>query len=238
MGFQLQAVGRTKLYASIVEQILEGIETGAFPPGTALPAERVLAVRLSVSRSSVREAIRVLEHTGVLDVRTGSGTYVAEPDSPKVAMLRAQAALIGEHSPIDVMAARSALEPTCAESAAGQRHESDLQAICAALELQEQLVEADEDASSADLDFHLAVAEATHNPVLVLLVERLVEIMRRSPWVDLKHASRETPGGALRDVREHRAVFDAIERGDAPAASRKMRAHLRSVERDLLEQVE
>lgn len=238
MGFQLQTVGRTRLYASIVEQILEGIETGAFPSGTALPAERVLAVRLGVSRSSVREAIRVLEHAGMLDVRTGSGTYVAEPGSPKVAMLRAQAALIGEHSPIDVMAARSALEPACAESAAGQRHESDLDAIRTTLELQAQLVKADEDASAVDLDFHLAVAGATHNPVLVLLVERLVEIMRRSPWVDLKQASRESPGGAQLDVRQHRAVFAAIELGDAPGAARKMRAHLRSVERDLLEQVE
>lgn len=238
MAFQLQAIGRTKLYASIVEQILEGIETGAFPPGTALPAERVLAVRLGVSRSSVREAIRVLEHAGMLDVRTGSGTYVVEPGSPKVAILRAQAALIGEHSPIDVMAARSALEPACAESAAEQRHESDLHDIRMTLELQARLVEGDEDASAVDLDFHLAVAGATHNPVLVLLVERLVEIMRRSPWVDLKQASRESPVGARRDVRQHRAVFAAIERGDGSAAARTMRAHLRSVERDLLEQVE
>ena len=119
MVFQLQAIDRTKLYASIVEQILDGIESGAFPPGSALPAERILAARLGVSRSSVREAIRVLEHAGLLDVRTGSGTYVADPGPPKVAMLRAQAALKGEQSPIDVMAARRAVEPTCAGLGSG-----------------------------------------------------------------------------------------------------------------------
>ena len=238
MVFELQAIDRTKISASIVEQILEGIETGAFPPGTALPAERVLAERLGVSRSSVREAIRELERAGLLDVRVGSGTYVKASRSHKLVLLRAQAALSGEHSPIDVIAARLALEPSCAEIAAGQRTASDLDGIGAMLAQQERLVEAGADASGADLGFHLAVAGATHNPVLLLLVERLVMIMRRSPWADLKQASRESPGGAVRDIRQHRAVLTAIERGDGPAAARQMRVHLQSVECDLLEQVE
>ena len=238
MVFQLQAIDRTKLYASIVEQILEGIESGAFPPGSALPAERILAARLGVSRSSVREAIRVLEHAGLLDVRTGSGTYVTDPGPPKVAMLRAQAALTGEQSPIDVMAARRAVEPTCAGSAAAQRHARDLDAIRASVELQSRLLDAGEDAAAADLDFHLAVATATHNPVLLMLVERLAEIMRRSPWSDLKHASRRDPAGGERDVEEHLAVLAAIERRDGSEAAQAMEAHLESVERDLLEQVE
>ena len=75
-----QAVGRPKLYASVVEQILASIRSGLFPPGSALPAERTLASRLQVSRGSLREALRVLEHAGVLDIRTGSGTYVATED--------------------------------------------------------------------------------------------------------------------------------------------------------------
>lgn len=238
MVFQLQAIDRTKVSASIVEQILEGIESGAFRPGSALPAERALAERLGVSRSSVREAIRVLVDAGLLDVRLGSGTYVREHVPRKVALLRAQAALTGEHSPIDVIAARMALEPTCAQVAAVQRHATDVEGIRAMLGQQERLVETGADASAADLGFHLAVAAATHNPVLQLLVERLVEIMRRSPWADLKQASRESPTGAQRDIREHGAVLAAIERGDGPGAARKMRTHLRSVEGDLLDQVE
>ena len=238
MVFQLQAIERTKLYASIVEQILEGIESGAFPPGSALPAERILAARLGVSRSSVREAIRVLEHTGLLDVRTGSGTYVVDPGPPKLAMLRAQAALTGEQSPIDVLAARRAVEPTCAGSAASQRHARDLDAARASVELQSRLLDAGEDAAAADLEFHLAVATATHNPVLLMLVERLAEIMRRSPWCDLKQASRRDPAGGERDIEEHLAVLAAIARRDPPGAAQAMEVHLESVERDLLEQVE
>jgi GntR family transcriptional repressor for pyruvate dehydrogenase complex len=238
MAFQLQAIDRSRLSTAIVEQVLEGIESGAFAPGSALPAERLLAARLGVSRSSVREAIRVLEHTGVLAVRTGSGTYVTEAGLSKAATLRAQAALTGEHSPLDVIAARRALEPECAALASAHRHEADVVSIREAVERQAALVERGGDPAEADLGFHVAVAAATHNPVLLLLLERLVEIMRRRPWSDLKHATREDPAGARRDVREHRAVLAAIERGEAPAAARAMREHLASVERDLLAEVE
>jgi GntR family transcriptional repressor for pyruvate dehydrogenase complex len=158
--------------------------------------------------------------------------------SAKVAALRAEAALTGEQSPLDVIAARQAIEPSCARLAAGQRRERDLELLRETLEAQERLADAGEDASGADLDFHLAVAGATHNPVLLLLVERLVEIMRRRPWADLKHRSREDPAGIARDLRQHRAVLAAIERGEAEAAGRAMRAHLAAVERDLLAQVE
>src|SRR5919201_6010956 len=111
MSFQFRTIDRTKLYASIVDQIVDGVRAGAFLPGRPLPAERALAAQLGVSRSSLREAIRVLEHAGVVDVRTGSGTYVSERGVSKAAMLRAQAAMVGEHSPLDVVAARRALEP-------------------------------------------------------------------------------------------------------------------------------
>jgi GntR family transcriptional repressor for pyruvate dehydrogenase complex len=238
MAFQLQAVDRTRLSASIVDQILAGIESGAFPSGSALPAERLLAARLGVSRSSVREAIRILEHTGILHVRTGSGTYVTSAGSAKVAGLRAQAVLTGEHSPLDVIAARRGVEPYCAELAAKERHERDVELIRDAVETQAARTEGGGDTAAADLDFHLAVAAATHNQVLLLLVERLVEIMRRSPWADLKHRSREDRAGLARDIRQHRAILDAVERGDAAGAARAMRTHLAAVERDLLEQVE
>lgn len=238
MTFQLQSIDRPRLSTSIVDQILEGVQSGAFPPGRALPAERLLAARLGVSRSSVREAIRILEHAGILDVRTGSGTYVVDTGSSKVAALRAQAVISGEHSPLDVMAARRAVEPACAQVAALQHLERDLDLIRETVATQDRLVTEGEDAATADLDFHLAIASATHNPVLLLLVERLVEIMRRRPWSDLKHSSRENPAGARRDVRQHSAILAAIERGDEAGAAKAMRTHLASVERDLLAQVD
>lgn len=238
MSFEALSLDRSRLYLSIIEQILQGVESGAFPPGAALPAERLLAARLAVSRSSVREAIRVLEHAGVLDVRTGSGTYVTDAGLSRAALLRAQAALTGEHSPLDVIAARRAIEPVCAEAAATQRHERDLATLQETVERQAVLGEAGEETAEADIQFHLAVAGASHNPVLVLLVERLAEIMRRRAWSDLKQRTRLTAAGTRRDVAEHGAVLDAIAAADGQAASRAMCRHLVSVERDLLAEIE
>src|SRR5947208_16503981 len=96
MSFQLRTIDREKLYRGIVDQILEGIQSGAFEPLSALPAERLLAEQLGVSRASLREAIRVLEHAGVLDVRTGSGTFVSEYGRSKGSMLRAHSALVAD----------------------------------------------------------------------------------------------------------------------------------------------
>jgi DNA-binding FadR family transcriptional regulator len=127
MTFELRAVGRSKVSDAIVEQILEGIRSGAFGPGTVLPPERSLAERFGVSRGSVREAIRSLEYAGILDVRTGSGTFVAGAGATKAAALRARAALVGEHSPLDLVVARRAIEPVCAGLAAMNRSQADLE---------------------------------------------------------------------------------------------------------------
>lgn len=237
MPFRLQAIDRTRISGSIAEQILDGVQQGAFPAGKPLPAERLLAERLGVSRGSVREAIRVLEQIGIVEARMGSGTFVVDGGSGKVAVLRAQLALIGEHSPLDVIVARRAVEPTCARLAAGVARASDVDLVRDTVETQARLADEGEDGFDADLEFHLAVAGAAANPVLLLLVERLVAIMRRSPWSDLKHASRREPEGAHRDVREHRAVLDAIAARDADEAERAMLDHLASVERDLHAQV-
>jgi GntR family transcriptional regulator, transcriptional repressor for pyruvate dehydrogenase complex len=233
----LDLIDGSKLYGSIVRQILDGIEAGTFAHGSALPAERVLAAQLGVGRSSVREAIRVLEHAGILDVRSGSGTYVVDPGSPKAAILRAEATLTGEHSPLDVMTARRVLEPECAALAAAQRHERDLELLGDAVERQHRLVATGADPAAADIDFHLMLARATHNPVLALLLERVVDIMRRPTWTGLKLASREH-AGAEQDVVEHAAVLDAVTRRDEGGAAAAMASHLASVERDLSAQVD
>lgn len=233
MSFQLQSIDRTRLYRSIVDQILDGIETGAFPPGSALPAERLLAARLGVSRGPVREAIRVLEHAGVLDVRTGSGTYVTTAGATRAVALRAHAALVGEHSPLDVVTARRALEPVCAEVAASQRSARDLARLRDAITAQADAT-APSEAAEADLAFHLTLASATHNPVLAILVERLAEMMRTGLWAELKYREREH-AATERDLREHGAVLAAVEAGEPSRAAEAMRRHLDSVERELHE---
>lgn len=233
LSFQLQSIDRTRLYRSIVDQILDGIETGAYPPGVALPAERVLAAGLGVSRGPVREAIRVLEHAGVLEVRTGSGTYVTAAGASRAAALRAHAALAGEQSPLDVIAARRALEPAGAELAAAQRHPGDLAAMQESLTAQAGAT-TPEEVAEADLAFHLALAGATRNPVFAQLMEHLAGMMRTGLWAEFKYRERER-GASERDLREHGAVLDAVEHRHPGRAAEAMSSHLDSVERELLE---
>jgi GntR family transcriptional regulator, transcriptional repressor for pyruvate dehydrogenase complex len=238
MTFELRAVGRSKLSDAIVDQILEGIRSGAFGPGTVLPPERSLAERFGVSRGSVREAIRSLEYAGILNVRTGSGTYVAEGGVSKAAALRAYAALVGEHSPLDLLVARCAIEPVCAGLAAANRSESDLEHLRQLVDAQRELLVRGEETAEVDLSFHVAVASAGHNPVLLMLYDRIAEIMRQATWRELRRRSRATAGTPELYLSQHEATLAAIERGDSAAARRSVEAHVHAVEERLVVEVE
>jgi GntR family transcriptional regulator, transcriptional repressor for pyruvate dehydrogenase complex len=238
MTFELRAVGRSKLSDAIVDQILEGIRSGAFGPGTVLPPERTLAEMFGVSRGSVREAIRSLEYAGILNVRTGSGTFVAEAGASKAAALRARAALVGEHSPLDLVVARRAIEPVCAGLAASNRSVADLDNLRSLIDQQVVLLQHGEETAEVDLSFHVAVASACHNPVLLMLYDRIAEIMRQDIWLDLRRRSRAMPGTAEMYLDQHRATLSAIERGDSAAASRSVDAHMHTVEERLVAEVE
>lgn len=235
--FELRAIDRRKLYVSIVDQLVEGIRSGVFPPGRALPPERALAEQLTVSRSSLREAIRVLEHAGVLDVRTGSGTYVTKDGTSSAAALRAHAASIGEHSPLDVIVARRSIEPVCAQLAAIHRQRRDLELMREKVHEHAEHMDSGHDPEAADHAFHLAVAAASHNPVLAVLVEQIVGLMRQDTWRNLKHRTRDRPGSAARYLEQHRAVLHAIEAYDAAGAAVAMREHLAAIESGLLAEV-
>jgi GntR family transcriptional repressor for pyruvate dehydrogenase complex len=235
MAFQLREVDRAKLYTSIVDQILEGIRSSTFVPGKALPPERILAERLGVSRSSVREAIRVLEYAGVLDVRTGSGTYVTNASLSDAMTLRAHAALIGEQSPLDVMVARRALEPLCAKLAAQNHNRQDLRKLNAAVGEQAALVESGEDSTNADLAFHLAIAAASRNPTLAMLMERLVDIMHQHLWREMKHQKLERAGIQQRFLEAHRTILGYVDARDAERAARAMEKHLVAVEAGMVD---
>jgi GntR family transcriptional regulator, transcriptional repressor for pyruvate dehydrogenase complex len=238
MTFELRAVGRSKLSDAIVEQILEGIRSGAFGPGTVLPPERSLAERFGVSRGSVREAIRSLEYAGVLDVRTGSGTFIAEAGATNAAALRVRAALVGEHSPLDLVVARRAIEPVCAGLAAVNRSQADLENLRKLAAEQTELLRVGKETAAADLLFHVAVATACHNPVLAMLYDRIAEIMRQEIWLDLRRRSRALPGTPQLYLDQHEATLAAIEKGDSAAASRSVEAHIRTVEERLIAEVE
>ncbi|HTT92104.1 MAG TPA: FCD domain-containing protein [Acidimicrobiales bacterium] len=189
------------------------------------------------SKSEIR-AIRILDYAGILEVRTRSGTYVSETALAKGIELRAHAALRGEESPLDTMVARRALEPVNARYAALNRHVRDLSSLKRSVRDQRRLIDRGDDPNEVDRDFHIAVAAASHNPILSLLFERVADVMHQRTWTELKHNSRSKGDHQERYLRQHHSILDAIERGDSAAASSAMLEHLDAVEEGLLEQLD
>ena len=197
---------------SLVDQAIDGMRTllaeGEWAVGARIPPEPELASALGVSRNTVREAVRALAHTGVLEVRRGDGTYVAAANEVS-AMMRRQVDRVEAHHVFEV---RDAIETRAAALAAERRSEADLQLLCDLMERRAAAVEAgDTDAfADADAEFHLAVVTATHNPLLLELYTGFEDTLRASIHLDDETAEV---------AEDHRAVLEAIRAQDPEAAA-------------------
>ncbi len=235
-----------RLYHHIAARIADLIARGEFLPGANLPAERELAARLGVSRSSVREAVIALEVMGLVDVRVGNGVLVL----PKAASLRAGASfeariaalprvqpdpelpvtidLNAEIPPFSLLQARRLVEPHTAALAATNASGRERAAIEAALARNRADNRAGSSTHPGDRLFHIRIARASGNPayelfVTMLLAHRYGFIFQR---LQRLYASADMPG---RSEREHEAVLVAILARDPDAASDAMARHLDSV---------
>ncbi|MFC8506332.1 FadR/GntR family transcriptional regulator [Streptomyces sp. NPDC057411] len=210
----LKAAGRISLVDSAVEQLRAQLAEGEWAVGDRIPTEHELAEQLGVGRNTVREAVRVLVHAGLLESRQGNGTFVRSTADP-AAVLRG----VRHAGARDVLELRVALETEAARLAAARRDTHDLLRLRAALTtLREQ---GDRDAD-ADVAFHRAVVEATHNEAFrevyrffsTQVHESLVEALgdRAMPPVD---------------IDAHEALVAAIEAADPEAAEAQARELLR-----------
>ncbi|MEM1143454.1 MAG: FadR/GntR family transcriptional regulator [Pseudomonadota bacterium] len=206
-----------RLYRKIVRKISELIDTGAFPAGSRLPPERELAVQFEVSRPTIREAIIALEATGRVAVKTGSGVYVlAHPQG---------VALDEKVSPFELMESRILIEGEAAAQAASLITAEQLAQLADAL-----LAMASENASqglgsdTADRRFHTIIAEATNNRVLLQVIQNLWHAQESVDHIRDVHKAvcQKNPKARL---AEHRAIYDALEQGDAAGARAAMRKH-------------
>jgi GntR family transcriptional repressor for pyruvate dehydrogenase complex len=199
------------------------IEDGVLSPGSRLPAEREFAVQLGVSRASVREALRELELKGLVDRRPGRGTLVATAADRPVSMLARWSG--DERALREVMDLRATIEPPIAARAAGRATERDVQRL-ADLLARMRTERSTPAFSELDVAFHRQIGRATHNELLVKLVETAFEWMQPSRDGALVTAARRRVS-----VAAHAAILDAIAAGDPPAAAAAMTLHLEAVTR-------
>ncbi len=206
----LTAVRPGRLSDEVVAQIEALIASGEWPVGTKIPPEPELVAALGVGRNTVREAVRALEHAGVLEARRGDGTYVrATSDLGAALTRRARRATVAH-----VLAVRTSLERDAAVAAALHRTDADIAAIQAAAEARRAACDQpDREAFvAAVVAFHRAVIAATGNPVLIDLYTGLTEALQRTVSEIDQHD--DDPAG----FPGHDELAAAIAAGDPDAA--------------------
>jgi GntR family transcriptional regulator, transcriptional repressor for pyruvate dehydrogenase complex len=212
---------------SVAERIAELIRTGEVQPGQRLPSERQLALRLGVGRPSVREALRGLERSRIIDIRHRQGAFVNRfhPDQ----LLSTDVSIIARHvDGVDILHAvevRRVVETALAGFAAERRDVRDLAALAANLERMRTIVAHEGDIISPDVEFHELIAVAAGNPVFARMLRSIRDLMIRN--LEITSRTPAAPGKAL---AFHLGIYQAIELGDAPAARRAMDVHLDDVE--------
>ena len=225
----LAPVRRTTLSGEVADRLSEAIRSGELPPGARLPAEREMGVQFGVGRTSIREALRMLQATGMVTVRPGDGVFVADVPSPNdqpFARWESQYQFRVD----ELFEARLAIEPLAAARAASRADEDDLRALSATLAEFERGVKDDDLAAMvlADGDFHEAIVRASRNRMFQAMLGVANHLS-----IESKRAGLGAPGRPPRVLAKHRAIFDAIAAGDAHLAENAMRDHLMSFLSDM-----
>jgi DNA-binding FadR family transcriptional regulator len=208
---------RSALADQVISELRRQITSGVWPVGTRIPTEPELVEQLGVARNTVREAIRALAHNGLLDIRQGSGTYVAATSELAGVMHRRFA----DADPGHVAELRSTLEAAAARLAAQRRTAGDLALLDTLLERREAAWSEGsvERFVEADATFHMAVVKASHNDVLMALYADLGTVLRTF----LRH----DVGDELRpeDHLDHARLVAAIHASDAQSAANEAGSH-------------
>lgn len=221
----IKPVSRKAIYEDIVLQIRAMIERGELKPGDKLPPERRLAEMFSVSRNTVREAIKALAEKDVLESRQGAGTFVREPADDDFAATFAGAILRNQPGLKDIFEVRKLIEPEIAALAARNASPSDVTWLENVLHEQEEAFKSGQFGGNLDQMFHEILAEASGNKVMRAMVAALHDDLHESRAVGLQSKDRQAASLAA-----HRAIVEAVKDGRVMQAEKAMREHLDEVE--------
>ncbi|HXT37866.1 MAG TPA: FadR/GntR family transcriptional regulator [Chloroflexota bacterium] len=216
---------KTRIYEQIVLQLQQEILSGRLAAGDRLPPERELALRFRVSRASIREALSVLQSRGFIESRQGGGTIIRPtPDTMVTAPLDEQLARHGDEvrNPLEV---RYIFEPQTAYLAAERATDEEVAVIRNLLAAQEAAIAGGGTGLEQDTAFHLAIAEAAHNDLLVTIVNYINHAIRETREWSLRARS-----GTTNSVAHHHHILTAIAGHKPEAAQTAMAEHLEDVQ--------
>lgn len=215
------------LYEVIVTEIERLVVSGQLKAGDPLPPERELGLRFGVSRTAVREAIKILSQKQLVTVRRGKGAIVAHPSPQTVSASLGLFLKLRRASPPQLTEVRRSIEPDLAALAAERATSEQIQAI-------EQIAAAYQEAAGEplravphDIAFHRAISEAAHNEVAKVIIDSIQDLFFESMMRDYR-----VDGAVARAILSHNQIHRAIKERDADAARLYMRKHLDNVWRD------
>lgn len=217
----------------IVEKIEKFFLAGDLKPGSRLPSERDLASQFGVSRTSIREALQVLELNGAIIIRQGGGSYINTDEVQILSdQLAARIVEAEDHLVFDMLEVRRALEVESAALAAQRATPDNLESMRQALvQMKRSLYDA-EKGIQADLHFHQRIVEASHNQLLINLVQSLAERMEDS--IRTTRSYRFMDAERYEDTfGEHQDIYDAVASGDVIKAKGLMERHIDQISNEL-----
>lgn len=231
---RLTSTNKQKVYEIIFQQIQHKITTGQLKMGDKLPSERELAVQYSVSRTSIREALRLLELNDLVEIRQGDGTFIKNNAQQAIQNQLTNVVLKTDQTTLyEILELRLILESQCAALAALRATGQDIENIARTLEMMKN-TDDEETGLQADLDFHMSIAKAANNSVLAQLIASFTPHMRNTIEVTRKHRLSSTEN-ITRTFEEHKAIYIAISRGESERAKSLMEDHIRTIRQELSE---
>jgi GntR family transcriptional repressor for pyruvate dehydrogenase complex len=223
-GRLLSPVTDRRISALIVDQVRSLIHDGKLTPGDRLPPEREMCERFGVSRVTVREALRVLEASGLVEIRVGAhgGAFVTKPTSDRVGASITDLLTLSSVTASDVTEVRLVLEVGIIPLLCANADEEDLAALEDICDRQEESLSGGGFDVALSAEFHTRLAASTHNTAF----EMLIHSFHGPLLMSLATAKKTAPEMGRRGLEEHRALIAAVRGGDVETGERIMREHL------------
>lgn len=221
----LKQISRTSLSEQVAGQIVDMIMSGQWKPGDKLPPETELSKTLGVSRVTIREALRSVAFVGLVQTRTGQGTFVAGSAPKFVEYLLANGLVKSEKDIRNLVDARMAIEPELAAICAEQATDEQLGELDRLVKEMERVVEErGEEFLKLDLEFHLSIATYSQSEVLAQLLKAIRNLLQ-----EVINKSAQVPGDRQLANEGHLRIIEAIKQRDPRKARSAMREHIRGL---------
>lgn len=233
-SLEVEKLSKRNHYEEITEQVKRLIIEGKLKVGDKLPSTKQMSEQFGVGRSTTREALSALKAMGLIEIRQGGGCRVirsvpADMELPELESLR-----MNRKTVLELLEARESLEVSNAAIAAVKHTETDLHQLHVLIEEMKRTAGDEAEGERLDLQFHLTLARATHNSIMVRLFESIMNHIETAIHDIRRVELYASAAVAERLFMEHSAIFEAIVQRDSELAAERMKQHLQHIERIVL----